>query len=45
MYMCRFIRVRNNIVPYELEYIAIMNILKPGQVIASMDDLYLSFKT
>ena len=39
MYMCTTDASISNIVPYELEYIAIMNILKPGQVIASMDDL------
>ena len=37
--ICATDTFRNNIVPYELEYIAIMNILKPGQVIASMGDL------
>ena len=43
MFMCTTDALRNNIKPYELEYIAIMNILKHGQAIASIG--YLSFKS
>ena len=32
MFMCTTDALRNNIKPYELEYIAIMNILKHGHL-------------